>query len=94
MADAATAAVAAAFPHSVKLSLPFPSERHAQIVYDVLRVDREPNAKSRREMAVHGSSLDVEFKASELKFLRVAVGAFLDLLLLSTETLDQFGLAQ
>lgn len=42
------------------LNIPFPTARHAQIAYDVLRIDPEPARNAvRKQLRLAGSQLDL-----------------------------------
>ena len=73
------------------LDVPFPSARHAQIAHDALSVDKEPKRSGmRKTLEVREEKLHVEFRCDEPRVMRVSVNAFLDLLALVTDTMDQF----
>jgi len=74
------------------MSIPFPSAKEASIVYDALRVEVEPaRSKVTRRLETDGSILKAHFTAQEAKSLRVGVNSFLEHVILSTETIRQFG---
>lgn len=101
------------------VKIPFPTERHAQIAYDVLRIDPEPNRsavskqlqlESNHVIAYVKSALIHtplhsnsnfnfitfgyfcrSFSAEQAKHIRVGVNAFLEAIILCTETMQQFG---
>lgn len=75
----------------VELTVPFPTERHAKIAYNTLRIDKEPKRGGcSKELSVEEHRLLVHFKAKDAKSLRVAVNSFLDFLALVTETIEKF----
>eukprot|EP01018_Ginkgo_biloba_P026074 Gb_05075 [translate_table: standard] len=47
--------------------------------------------KVRRNMILSGSQLLVHFTAVEARFLRASFSAFMDILVLATKTIEQFG---
>lgn len=77
---------------SARVSVPFPSERDAEIVYNSLRIDSDPKRSGcSKKLALEGSVLTVCFTAKEAKQLRVGVNSFFDLLLLAINTVHRFG---
>eukprot|EP00794_Sanderia_malayensis_P011786 gene11786-13006_t len=77
--------------HEMRLLVPFPSTRLAEIAFNTLKVDREPRRGGcKKELGVDGCNLSVIFRAKEAKTLRVASNSFLDFLILVTETIEQF----
>lgn len=76
----------------MKVSVPFATQRQAEIAYNSLRVEIEPSrSKVTRMMAVEGANLVASFTASEVRNLRVSVNSFFEHLVLVTETIRQFG---
>ncbi|XP_072050901.1 EKC/KEOPS complex subunit LAGE3-like isoform X2 [Amphiura filiformis] len=73
------------------LKIPFPSAREAEIAYNSLRVDRDPRKDVEKTISVNDNILQVHFKANKTKFLRSAVGNFLDLVHLVMQTVEEFG---
>eukprot|EP00850_Spirogloea_muscicola_P005303 SM000024S07765 [mRNA] locus=s24:385009:385966:- [translate_table: standard] len=70
----------------------FPCDDWASIVFNALAVDAELQPdKVSREMSIHGPKLRVGFAATEARLLRAAYSAFMDVLILATRTLEQFG---
>lgn len=68
------------------------SEREVGIAYNSLCVDKEPRPKEITKMLrVEGTTLVVNFSATQARLMRVAVGSFMDFLLLVTQTMDAFG---
>lgn len=79
-------------PYTFKTKVPFPSAADAEAVCATLSVDNELQPdKVAKKLSVEGNELVAEFSATETRLLRAAVAAFLDLLNLSTRTLEQFG---
>eukprot|EP00043_Microstomoeca_roanoka_P015261 m.152599 g.152599 ORF g.152599 m.152599 type:complete len:167 (+) comp16217_c2_seq2:85-585(+) len=79
--------------YKLHLQVPFASEEQAQIAYNTLAVDKEPKPHvCQRSMEVQGSTLNVTFEAAELRVLRVASSWFLEMLQLTTETIEGFSL--
>ncbi|XP_078444453.1 transcription factor isoform X2 [Wolffia australiana] len=77
---------------SCVLEVDFDSEEHASIVYSALAVDKELQPdKVRRKMSVSGRLLSVRFEAVEARLLRPSFSSFIDLLVLSSKTIEQFG---
>ncbi|XP_017776879.1 PREDICTED: uncharacterized protein LOC108562893 [Nicrophorus vespilloides] len=77
---------------NVKLEIPFPTNRLAQIVYDVLKVDQEPKRSGvKKELSVSENILKVKFVSSLARQSRVAVNSFFESLNLIVETIDFIG---
>lgn len=77
---------------SACVSVPFPSEREAEVVYNSLRIDPDPKRSGCcKKLAVEGSVLTVSFNAKEARHLRVGVNSFFDLLVLAIKTVQRFG---
>lgn len=73
------------------VTIPFEESRVAEIIFNALRVDPEPNrARITKNLRLEGTNLIAEFKSQEPKVLRVSVGSFFDLLSLTVQTVDQF----
>ncbi|XP_047071142.1 uncharacterized protein LOC124679430 [Lolium rigidum] len=71
------------------------SEEHATIVYKTLVVDKELQPdKVRREMTVSGGKLIVRFEAVEARFLRASFSAFVDLMVLVTKLVEEYGVSK
>ncbi|XP_003385785.1 PREDICTED: EKC/KEOPS complex subunit LAGE3-like [Amphimedon queenslandica] len=77
--------------HTCALSLPFPSSKEAQIACNSLSVDPEPRRDVSKSLSVESNVLSIHFSASEARLLRVAVGSFMEHLILVVETLREFG---
>ncbi|KAL5539343.1 hypothetical protein UlMin_024324 [Ulmus minor] len=74
------------------LEVDYESEEHASIVYAALAVDKELQPdKVKREMTVSNGKLSVHFEAVEARFLRASYSAFVDVLILATKTIEEFG---
>ncbi|KAL1465058.1 hypothetical protein WDU94_004653 [Cyamophila willieti] len=76
------------------LSFKFPcsNETEATILYDVLRVDREPKRSSvEKSLSVDNNVLNITLKTSNVKNLKPSFNALLDYILLSKDTIEQFG---
>ncbi|XP_033863079.3 L antigen family member 3-like [Acipenser ruthenus] len=85
-----------AAPHSetlhFELTVPFPSNRLAQIAHGSLSPDAEPRKGGiSKELRVTDNNLNVFWCAEEARILRVSVGSFLDHLALVLETMQAFG---
>lgn len=77
---------------NVELSIPFSTAREAEVVYQVLKVDKEPPRSSVVKKLEHTNNLlRVSFSSSEIRKLRVGVTSFFESLILVTETIQQFG---
>ena len=81
---------AAELPHALSVTVPFPTERLAEVIYNTLRVDKEPGMNTAKEYRLNGARVTLELRASQLKHLRVAASTVLDHMLLAAETVEQF----
>eukprot|EP00250_Pteridium_aquilinum_P004474 c14676_g1_i1 orf=293-661(-) len=78
----------------IELDIEYPSEDMANIVKTSLGVDAELQPdKVKREMHVKGKLLNIKFVAVEARYLRASFSAFMDVLVLATRTIEQFGLS-
>lgn len=76
----------------VDVEVPFPSEREAEIAYNVLRVGSEPKrSQVQKYITCDRDTLKVKFLGEEARQLRVAVNGFMDHLILCTDTIAKFG---
>ena len=74
-----------------EISVPFPTNQMAEIALNSLCPDPEPrNSLVTKEFILSDNILKVNFVAMETRILRVAVGAFFDLLALVIESIDKF----
>ncbi|KAJ8947486.1 hypothetical protein NQ318_009789 [Aromia moschata] len=77
---------------SIELEIPFQTSRIAEVVYDVLRVDKEPKRGGvAKVLSLTGNILTVKFSAQLTRQLRVSVNGFLEKLDLTLETVQLFG---
>ncbi|XP_054796310.1 uncharacterized protein LOC129301741 isoform X1 [Prosopis cineraria] len=77
---------------AIDLEVDFGSEENASIVYAALAVDKELQPdKVKRLMTVSNGKLSVHFEATEARFLRASFSAFVDVLTLATQTVEEFG---
>uniref|UniRef100_J3MUR9 Uncharacterized protein n=1 Tax=Oryza brachyantha TaxID=4533 RepID=J3MUR9_ORYBR len=77
------------------LEIDYGSEEHASIVYKTLAVDKELQPdKVKREMTVLGGKLVVHFEAVEARFLRASFSAFVDLTVLVTKLVEEYGIGK
>ncbi|KAH7432101.1 hypothetical protein KP509_07G008400 [Ceratopteris richardii] len=64
----------------------------AEVVRAALAVDDELQPdKVKRDMYVEGNILSINFKANEARYLRASFSAFMDVLVLATRTIEEFG---
>uniref|UniRef100_A0A0A9GPX0 Uncharacterized protein n=1 Tax=Arundo donax TaxID=35708 RepID=A0A0A9GPX0_ARUDO len=71
------------------------SEVQASIVYTTLAVDKELQPdKVKREMTVSDGKLVVHFEAVEARFLRASFSAFVDLMVLVTKLVEEYGVTK
>ncbi|KAG6753650.1 hypothetical protein POTOM_041640 [Populus tomentosa] len=88
----AAAAMDAQWDFSCDFEVDFGSEENASIVYAALAVDKELQPdKVKRLMSVSNGKLSVHFEAVEARFLRASFSAFVDVLTLTTKTIEEFG---
>jgi len=74
------------------LQVEYASEENASMVYTALSVDKELQPdKVKRNMVLNGRQLLIQFVAVEARFLRASFSAFVDILVLATSTIEQFG---
>ncbi|KAE9604026.1 putative CTAG/Pcc1 family protein [Lupinus albus] len=74
------------------LEVDFGSEENASIIYATLAIDKELQPdKVKRQMKVSEGKLSVNFEATEARFLRASFSAFVDVLILATKTIEEFG---
>ncbi|CAL9135943.1 unnamed protein product [Musa acuminata var. zebrina] len=67
------------------------SEEHAKIVYATLTVDKELQPdKVKRQMSISDGKLKVHFEAVEARFLRASFSAFVDLMILTTQIIEEY----
>ncbi|XP_015173127.1 PREDICTED: EKC/KEOPS complex subunit LAGE3 [Polistes dominula] len=76
----------------VEFTIPFATEREADVVYQVLKVDKEPPRSGvSKNIKQKDNLLLVSFSGTEIRKVRVGVTSFFDSLTLVTETIQQFG---
>jgi len=76
----------------VDIEVPFPSQREAEIAYNVLRVGSDPKrSQVQKHITFSNQTLSVKFCGQEARQLRVAVNGFMDHLILCTDTIAKFG---
>ena len=74
-----------------EISVPFPTNQFAEIAVNSLSPDPEPrNSLVTKEFSLDNNILKVTYVTKEARILRVAVGAFFDLLLTVIESMDKF----
>ncbi|KAI4483354.1 hypothetical protein M0802_013471 [Mischocyttarus mexicanus] len=75
-----------------EFTIPFATEREANVVYQVLRVDKEPPRSGvSKKINQKDNVLLVSFSGTEIRKVRVGITSFFDSLTLVTETIEQFG---
>ncbi|KAM0281943.1 hypothetical protein ACHAQH_003289 [Verticillium albo-atrum] len=83
------------FPCSLTLTIPFPTDRLATVAHQALAVDKELSPLVSRAFSVKtqpadvSSILEVHYKATTNRMLRVAVNSFMDSLKLVIEVMEQ-----
>lgn len=75
---------------SCELNFPLATARHANIVYNTVRIDKEPKKTVQRIEQVNDNVLHVRFEAQEAKFLRVAVESYIEKINLILQTIQRF----
>uniref|UniRef100_A0A336LXL9 L antigen family member 3 n=1 Tax=Culicoides sonorensis TaxID=179676 RepID=A0A336LXL9_CULSO len=76
----------------VEFSIPFPDKRTAEIVYDVIRIDPEPKRNQVDKIInLEENILKVKVTSKQPKVARVVVNSIFEAIILSTETINQFG---
>ncbi|XP_014674282.1 PREDICTED: EKC/KEOPS complex subunit LAGE3-like [Priapulus caudatus] len=76
----------------IRLSIPFATEKEAEIAYNSLSVDAElKRSQCRRVITVEKSALVVVITAPDARALRTSCNAFMDHVILVTETITRFG---
>ncbi|RLN05062.1 uncharacterized protein C2845_PM13G23800 [Panicum miliaceum] len=76
------------------IEIDYGSEEQASIVYKTLAVDKELQPdKVKREVTASGGKLFVHFEAVEARFLRASFSAFVDLMVLVTKLVEEYGVA-
>ncbi|ATY58329.1 Transcription factor Pcc1 [Cordyceps militaris CM01] len=86
------AATDAAFPCSIELQVPFPTERLASTALQAIGVDPELSPLVRRSLSVARDDprvLHVDYRATTNRMLRVAVNSFMDSLQLVVGVMEQ-----
>ena len=73
-----------------ELSFPFVTTRHAEIIYNTVRVDKEPKKTVQRTETLDNNILNVRFEAEEAKFMRVAVESYIEKINLILRTIQRF----
>lgn len=74
------------------IRIPFPTEREAEIAYDVLRVDAEPKRSFiTKQLSREGNILQADFTGELAKNVRVGLTSFFQSLMLCCETIKEFG---
>ncbi|XP_035723704.1 EKC/KEOPS complex subunit LAGE3-like isoform X1 [Vespa mandarinia] len=78
--------------YKVEFSIAFATTREADVVYQVLRVDKEPPRSGViKKIEQKDNQLQISFSSTEVRKLRVGITSFFDSLTLVTETIQQFG---
>jgi EKC/KEOPS complex subunit PCC1/LAGE3 len=73
-----------------ELNFPFATARHAEVVYNTVRIDKEPKKTVQRVETVDKNMLNVRFEAEEAKFMRVAVESYIEKINLILRTIQRF----
>ncbi|KAJ6819623.1 uncharacterized protein M6B38_328580 [Iris pallida] len=90
--DGVTTLSSSGWDYSCDFEVDYGSKEHADIVYAALDVDKELQPdKVKRQMTVSDGRLKVHFEAVEARFLRASYSALVDLVILSTQIIEEFG---
>jgi EKC/KEOPS complex subunit PCC1/LAGE3 len=73
-----------------ELCFPLATARHAQIVYNTLRIDKEPKQTVQRTESVETTIVRVRFSSAQAKLIRVAVESYIDKVNLILRTIQRF----
>ena len=73
-----------------ELDFPLATDRHADTVYNTLRIDKEPKKTMLRTETLTGKTLHVRFEAEEAKDIRVAVESYIEKMNLILRTIQRF----
>ncbi|CCX31502.1 transcription factor Pcc1-domain-containing protein [Pyronema domesticum] len=73
-----TAPIDPAFPHSITLTIPLPTPRLADTISRSLAVDEELSSLVIREFKANQSTLEIHYKATTARMLRVATNGALE----------------
>ncbi|CBY12450.1 unnamed protein product [Oikopleura dioica] len=76
----------------MNVEIPFESERHAEIALNSVIQDEEPRAGTHieRKITVEGNLLKIHWEAEQARILRTSAQSLLQLLILVTQTIEQF----
>lgn len=80
----------ASHPHALAMKIPFPTEREAEIAFTTMSVDEEISSNVLKKIERNGTLLLLKLRGKQLKNLRVSLGSFLDMLLLTCETMEMY----
>jgi len=79
------------WPYQHRLSVSFPTQRSARLVYATVTVDAELRPERvKRSCTLQDHVLSLSFAAADFQHLRVSVSSFMDTLILATRTLATF----
>ncbi len=73
-----------------ELSFPLATTRHAQVVYNTVRIGKEPKKTVQRIETLDNNILNVRFEAEEAKFIRVAVESYIEKVNSILRTIQRF----
>jgi len=80
------------FGYKFEIEVPFPTADDAEVAFNTLSVDKEISVHTTREVSVDGALLRAAFTAKEAKHLRASLATFLDMVVLTAETMDRFAI--
>lgn len=76
------------------LEIPLTSERHSNVIFNTLCVDREPRqSEISRELEVKGNILYCHWKSTTPQLLRVSVNSFFNNIALVLDAIENFDTA-
>ncbi|KAG0460422.1 hypothetical protein HPP92_020719 [Vanilla planifolia] len=78
--------------YSCDFEVDYKSHNHAAIVFAALEVDKELQPdKVKRHVYISDGKLKVRFEAVEARLLRASFSSFVDLVILSTKIIEEYG---
>lgn len=79
--------------YSCEFEVDYGSKEHATMVHAALDVDKElqPDKVKRAITTLADGKLKIRFRAVEARFLRASFSALVDLLILATQIIEEYG---
>ncbi|KAI0980648.1 hypothetical protein GJ496_005143 [Pomphorhynchus laevis] len=72
------------------LVIPLTDERIANIIYQVIKVDKDPRSDTSRSYVCKEDQIEVLWKANELRLIRTMASFFFEQILTIMETISEF----